>query len=62
VRYEGVGRGEVATRDMTLRITALRAQGADLIDVLWDRYIDAVLGDGFTYEYATGDTREYPDR
>lgn len=47
-----LGRGPVATQDMRRRIAALRDQGADLVDTLWDRYHVAVNGEGFRYDYA----------
>lgn len=46
------GRGEVAVSDMKARIAALRAQGADIVDVLWERSRRAELGEGYRYEYA----------
>lgn len=48
-----VGRGSIATEDMKARIEVLRRQGADVVDVLWERNRRAVLdGEGFRYEYA----------
>lgn len=38
--------------DMKHRIAALRAEGADVIEVLWERLERAEAGEGFTYEYA----------
>lgn len=52
-----LGRGHVATADMKARIAALRAQGADVIDALWERNRQAVLGEGYNYEFA-GETAE----
>lgn len=53
-----VERGPTATLDMKLRVRALRADGADLIDALWSRYTVAVTGDGFRYEHAEQRQRE----
>lgn len=50
-----LGRGEIATADMKTRINVLRSQGRDVIDVLWDRHRVALLGDGYSYEYAERD-------
>lgn len=47
-----LGRGPKAVADMKARITALREQGADVIDTLWERSRRAELGEGYTYEYA----------
>lgn len=47
-----VGRGRLATADMKARIAALRAQGADVVDALWERNYRAILGEGFRYECA----------
>lgn len=47
-----LGRGELATSDMKARIAALRRQGLDVIDVLWDRNRLAVSGEGYSYEFA----------
>ncbi len=47
-----LGRGPTATADMKARIAALRADGADVVEVLWDRNRRAVLGEGFRYEFA----------
>lgn len=56
------GRGEVATADMKVRIAALRAQGRDVVGVLWERHHRAVLlGQGFTYECAAPDSRRLAD-
>lgn len=51
------GRGRQATADMKVRIAALRHQGADVIDVLWERNRRAALGEGYAYEFA-GQTAE----
>jgi hypothetical protein len=45
-------RGPVATADMKARIDALRQQGVDVIDALWERNRQALLGEGYSYEYA----------
>lgn len=47
-----VGRGDTATTDMKARLDALRRAGTDWLDVLWERNLKAVHGDGHTYEYA----------
>lgn len=47
-----LGRGGVATEDMKRRIEALQDDGRDVIDALWERYVRAVAGEGFRYEYA----------
>lgn len=47
-----LGRGPVAVADMKARIAALTDAGEDVIDALWRRHLVAVLGDGYTYEYA----------
>ena len=55
-----IGRGATATADMKARIAALRRQGADVVDVLWERHRRAeVMGEGYRYEYAeeTGPVR-----
>jgi hypothetical protein len=46
-----LGRGELATRDMALRIAALRADGTDIIEALWQRFVLAEA-EGYSYEYA----------
>lgn len=51
------GRGPIATADMKARVPALLRERYDwrfVIDQLWERNRDAVLGDGFTYEFAEG--------
>jgi hypothetical protein len=48
----GQGRGRLATADMKARIAALREQGVDVIDALWERNRLAVLGEGYTYDLA----------
>lgn len=50
-----LGRGPQATADMKARIEALRANGADVIDALWERNRQAVLGEGFRYEFAASE-------
>lgn len=50
--YINLGRGAKATADMKARIAALKAQGADVIDTLWERNRIAHLSEGFSYEYA----------
>lgn len=57
LRKEWGERGPVATLDMKLRVAALQAEGADVVDVLWDRYLRSTTGDGFEYEYAEGHRR-----
>lgn len=47
-----LGRGPEATADMKARIKALRAEGADVLDTLWERNRQAVLGEGFRYDFA----------
>lgn len=47
-----VGRGQTAVSDMKARIAALRGQGVDVIDVLWERSRRAELGEGYRYDYA----------
>lgn len=47
-----VGRGRIATADMKARIAALKGSGADVLDALWERNRRAVLGEGFSYEFA----------
>lgn len=42
-----IGRGEEAVRDMRGRLAA-----GWTIDMLWDRYVVATSGDGFTYDFA----------
>lgn len=40
---------------MKARIAALRADGADgagIVEALWERHYRAVLGAGYTYEFA----------
>lgn len=44
--------------DMKARIAALQTEGVDVIDELWDRNRDAVLGDGLRYEYAEEPSNE----
>lgn len=52
-RGRDLGRGQLATLDMKHRVAALRAEGKDVVSVLWDRYTRAaVCGEGFNYEYA----------
>lgn len=51
-RSTDLGRGELATRDMKVRIASLRAGGTDVVTVLWSRYVCAVTGEGFNYEFA----------
>lgn len=46
------GRGQTAVSDMKARIAALRQQGADVVDVLWERSRRAELGEGYTYDFA----------
>lgn len=41
------GRGEEAVRDMRGRLAA-----GWTVEQLWDRYVDATFGDGFTYDFA----------
>ncbi len=50
-KYGDLGRGPVATADMTARIADLRRQGHDVIDALWQRHLHAIR-EGYTYEYA----------
>jgi hypothetical protein len=52
VHEHNLGRGLVATADMKARIAALRKQGVDVIDALWERNRLAVLGEGYTYDFA----------
>jgi hypothetical protein len=46
------GRGSVAVADMKARIAALKDQGEDVVDRLWERSRLAELGDGYRYEFA----------
>lgn len=46
----GSGRGEEAVRDMKNRLAA-----GWTWDELWDRFAQAVSGNGFTYDYADFD-------
>lgn len=65
MRFGGapLGRGEIATLDMKLRIAALRAQGADVLEVLWQRHVAAVVaGEGYVYEYAERAVEAVPSR
>ncbi len=57
-RFRGhdLGRGPVATADMKARIAALRADGRDILHVLWTRHVHALAGDGYAYEHYTGPT------
>jgi siroheme synthase (precorrin-2 oxidase/ferrochelatase) len=51
------GRGPVATADMKARIAALLKERWDMdfvINQLWERHVDAVLGDGYSYEFTDG--------
>jgi len=48
-----LGRGPEATLDMTRRIRALRATGADILTALWIRHLIATTGDGYVYDFAT---------
>ncbi len=59
---EMLGRGTTATADMKARIAALRSQGADVIETLLERHRRALLGEGYTYEYATKRPRPDPIR
>lgn len=52
-----VGRGDIATADMKARLAALRGDGTDWLDVLWERNRRANLGEGYDYGFAT----EEPD-
>lgn len=37
---------------MKLRVAALRAEGVNVIDVLWERHVRALSGEGYVYDYA----------
>jgi hypothetical protein len=37
---------------MKRRIAALERAGVDVVEVLWQRHVDAEGGDGYRYEYA----------
>lgn len=52
MNLDTVGRGPTAVSDMKARIAALKAQGEDVIEALWERSRQAELGDGYRYEYA----------
>lgn len=43
-----MGRGEEAVNDMRARLAA-----GWTVEQLWDRYVIATTGDGFTYDYAS---------
>lgn len=47
------GRGQQATLDMKARIAALLKDDEDVIEILWERNRQAVLGEGFIYDFAT---------
>lgn len=53
-----VGRGSTATADMKARIAALKRDGADVLDALWERNRRAVAGEGFDYEFAEHGTEQ----
>ncbi len=55
---EKLGRGPKATADMKARIEALKGQGVDLIDTLWERHRAALLGEGYTYDHARPERTE----
>lgn len=51
----GRGRGSAAVEDMKARLAAMKSQGMDsteVIDVLWTRNAQAVMGDGHVYDMA----------
>lgn len=46
-----LGRGDIATRDMKLRVGKLRADGADVVGVLWARFAASHIGE-LKYDHA----------
>lgn len=45
LRRQVLGRGDIATRDMKVRIAKLRADGANVVDVLWARFAASHIGE-----------------
>lgn len=50
-----LGRGDKAVADMKARIESMKSQGKDgkeILESLWNRNLQALSGEGYTYEYA----------